>query len=132
MKNSYLIIILLSLLLITSGCSQNAIKGCTLEAKVCPDGTAVGRHGPFCEFDACPEINVARNTTNNTASNIPDYLFCNTVDDCACGVSIQSRDCLVGNKKYVDTTQQCPDYCTGFDGRLVTKCIDHQCKTIHQ
>lgn len=27
---------------------------CTLEAKICPDGTAVGRSGPNCEFAACP------------------------------------------------------------------------------
>lgn len=28
---------------------------CTLDAKVCPDGSAVGRMGPNCEFAACPE-----------------------------------------------------------------------------
>ncbi|MFA5996371.1 MAG: hypothetical protein WC790_01455 [Candidatus Paceibacterota bacterium] len=27
---------------------------CTMEAKICPDGTAVGRTGPNCEFAACP------------------------------------------------------------------------------
>jgi len=27
---------------------------CTMEAKICPDGTAVGRTGPNCEFSACP------------------------------------------------------------------------------
>lgn len=27
---------------------------CTMEAKLCPDGTAVGRIGPRCEFAACP------------------------------------------------------------------------------
>lgn len=27
---------------------------CTMEAKLCPDGTAVGRTGPNCEFAACP------------------------------------------------------------------------------
>lgn len=27
---------------------------CTLEAKICPDGSAVGREGPNCEFAACP------------------------------------------------------------------------------
>lgn len=29
---------------------------CTLEAKLCPDGSAVGRIGPNCEFAACPGI----------------------------------------------------------------------------
>lgn len=28
---------------------------CTAEAKICPDGSAVGREGPNCEFAACPE-----------------------------------------------------------------------------
>lgn len=27
---------------------------CTAEAKICPDGTAVGRTGPNCKFAACP------------------------------------------------------------------------------
>lgn len=28
---------------------------CTMEAKICPDGTAVGRTGPNCEFAPCPQ-----------------------------------------------------------------------------
>lgn len=28
--------------------------GCTMEARICPDGTAVGRVGPNCEFEKCP------------------------------------------------------------------------------
>lgn len=27
---------------------------CTMEAKICPDGSAVGRSGPKCEFTTCP------------------------------------------------------------------------------
>ena len=27
---------------------------CTMEALACPDGSYVARHGPNCEFDACP------------------------------------------------------------------------------
>lgn len=27
---------------------------CTEEAKLCPDGSSVGREGPDCEFAACP------------------------------------------------------------------------------
>jgi hypothetical protein len=30
-------------------------QACTTEAKMCPDGSAVGRTGPNCEFAACPE-----------------------------------------------------------------------------
>jgi hypothetical protein len=27
---------------------------CTMDAKICADGSAVGRSGPNCEFAACP------------------------------------------------------------------------------
>ncbi len=27
---------------------------CTMEAKLCPDGSYVSRHGPNCEFSPCP------------------------------------------------------------------------------
>jgi len=27
---------------------------CTMEAKICPDGSSVGRSGPKCEFTPCP------------------------------------------------------------------------------
>lgn len=30
---------------------------CTQDAKLCPDGSYVGRQGPKCEFDPCPEKN---------------------------------------------------------------------------
>lgn len=39
----------------TSSASPTATQtACTMEAKICPDGTSVGRTGPNCEFDACP------------------------------------------------------------------------------
>jgi hypothetical protein len=30
------------------------VTACTLDAKICPDGSAVGRIPPTCEFAACP------------------------------------------------------------------------------
>ena len=43
---------------------NNDKKGCTMEAKLCPDGSAVGRIGPNCEFAVCP------NSINTTAAKI--------------------------------------------------------------
>ncbi len=34
------------------------IDVCTAEAKLCPDGSAVGRTGPHCSFAACPNETV--------------------------------------------------------------------------
>lgn len=37
------------------GWNQPPERACTEEAKICPDGSAVGRTGPNCEFAPCPE-----------------------------------------------------------------------------
>lgn len=37
---------------------KNEPIACTADAKLCPDGSAVGREGPRCEFPACPFPNV--------------------------------------------------------------------------
>lgn len=31
-------------------------KACTQEAMICPDGSSVGRSGPNCEFEKCPNV----------------------------------------------------------------------------
>lgn len=36
--------------------TQNQPIPCTLEARICPDGSAVGRSGPNCEFAPCPTL----------------------------------------------------------------------------
>jgi putative hemolysin len=43
------------------------LKACTEEAKLCPDGSAVGRTGPNCEFAPCP---------NGTGMANPASVFC--------------------------------------------------------
>src|SRR5436853_3142264 len=36
---------------------------CTMEAKLCPDGSYVGRTGPHCEFAACPTATTTQSGT---------------------------------------------------------------------
>lgn len=58
----WLIVVLLActvLILAMSAFLQQAANApdgfaCTMEAKLCPDGSYVGREGPNCEFAACP------------------------------------------------------------------------------
>ena len=47
--------------------------GCTTEAKVCPDGTAVARSGPHCEFAACPAV--VRPETEATSAALNERIF---------------------------------------------------------
>lgn len=39
-------------------------KPCTLEAKMCPDGSYVGRVGPNCEFSSCPNASTTPSATS--------------------------------------------------------------------
>ncbi len=53
----FVISILLIGLIALFGCTnENNVVACTEEAKICPDGSAVGRIGPNCEFADCPKL----------------------------------------------------------------------------
>src|SRR3989338_7539618 len=59
--NTKTLLILLAVVLVAGGALMYASDAlpsggvaCTQEAKICPDGSAVGRTGPNCEFAACP------------------------------------------------------------------------------
>ena len=60
MKKSSVIIIGIVLLgaagFVLFGKKQPQQAGCTMEAQICPDGSAVGRGGPLCEFAPCPDV----------------------------------------------------------------------------
>jgi len=57
---------------------------------------------------------------------------CENDSDCACGVHVQTGDCFAGNKAFVDTTRQCPDFCTGIAGNFVAKCVQGTCKNVQE
>lgn len=69
------ILIILGILIISGGLiggkyyfskvNDNKQKACTLEAKICPDGSSVGRTGPNCEFATCPSSSGAWETYTN-------------------------------------------------------------------
>ncbi len=97
--------------------TEDEIVFCTMDVKICPDGSAVGRIAPDCEFASCPELG-------------KDY--CETVNDCVCqGIDTETNDCFVGNKNYydifVDKETECSDFCTGIDGRMQTVCAENKC-----
>ena len=56
--------------------NTNKQKACTMEAKICPDGSSVGRTGPNCEFAPCPTPKPETDPTANwqTYTN-SDYGF---------------------------------------------------------
>lgn len=64
---------------------------------------------------------------------LDDPAFCNVDADCTCGGTFDGQ-CFVGNmlfsSVYVDTSQDCPDFCSGVDGNLETKCVDNTCQLV--
>ncbi len=61
MKKSKLLMIVFVSILVLGGCNfftteKPNVVVCTKEAKICPDGSAVSRTGPNCEFTECPAI----------------------------------------------------------------------------
>ena len=54
----FLMVLILMALAVNTLQAPNDIRpvACTEEAKVCPDGSAVGRSGPNCEFAPCPIV----------------------------------------------------------------------------
>lgn len=59
----FLAVPLLAFALTVSNDTSASVGGnvCTMDAKLCPDGSYVGRSGPACEFAACPgEFNTTR------------------------------------------------------------------------
>lgn len=53
--------------------------------------------------------------------------FCQTDSDCVCGVDKESGECAYGNKEFIDTSKQCPDFCTGVLGHIKIECVDNLC-----
>ncbi|MCI0503359.1 hypothetical protein L0Y65_01455 [Candidatus Micrarchaeota archaeon] len=77
---------ILALLVISAGCAQQAPAGnnttaCTEEAKICPDGSAVGRIGPDCEFAPCPQI-VGNDSDAHGCKPSAGYSWCEAKQKC--------------------------------------------------
>ena len=60
------IVLLGLILLLISGCQfYEEPVACTMDAKICPDGSAVGRMPPDCEFAPCPGESTTQSTIND-------------------------------------------------------------------
>src|SRR5260221_10135993 len=61
----------------------SSLVACTQEAKICPDGTSVGRTGPNCEFAACPTTNASPTASSSSkASCLPRPACLDTTPRC--------------------------------------------------
>ncbi len=99
------------LLILTLGCTQqlppaNNSTACTAEAKICPDGSAVGRVGPDCEFAPCPII-VGNDTDAHGCKPSAGYSWCQTKQKC---LRIWEEGCLNQNEaREIAANSSCMD-----------------------
>lgn len=68
----------------------------------------------------------------SSRSHPVDERACAAATDCACGVRLSTQECFVGNRAFVDSTRQCPDFCTGIDGQRTIECVNGQCESVHR
>lgn len=61
MRQNTILLGLIAFVILVSGCVQPTPTpvACTQEARICPDGSAVGRVPPRCEFAPCPAASPA-------------------------------------------------------------------------
>ncbi|PIP26479.1 MAG: hypothetical protein CO140_03550 [Candidatus Moranbacteria bacterium CG_4_9_14_3_um_filter_40_7] len=58
-------------------------KACTQEAKICPDGSAVGRTGDNCEFSPCPDDKLVGNDKDEHGCiGSAGYVWCEAKQKC--------------------------------------------------
>lgn len=99
---------------------QNPVA-CTMEAKLCPDGSSVGRTGPKCEFAECPKVNKEKACTDSGGKISKATCYCSGTQDfynsCLIGACTCTPDpkykkelkiCDCGNGKCWDGTK-CTD-----------------------
>ncbi len=92
-------------------CSQAPVA-CTEEAKLCPDGSAVGRTGPNCEFAPCPVVECS-----SDSDCVKDS--CCHADGCVSKVNAPDCDGMF-------CTQECKPGsldCGGSCGCVAGKCV---------
>lgn len=88
--------------LVWAGVSKDTVPGgevaCTMEAKLCPDGSAVGRTGPNCEFAACP---TATSTPVASKGTVTGKVFLSPV----CPVEITPQNPMCARIGYQTTVE---------------------------
>ena len=126
-----------------AGCAKSNPAACTQEAKICPDGSAVGRVLPNCEFAECPEANFSCNFDEGQSSKYigksPEE--CSRIrfvceqsmeyfaDECGCGCKQKEAAenyCTPEQKKADVCIQLYKPVCGWFDPKII-QCIKYPC-----
>src|SRR3989338_6030712 len=141
MKQAILFSAILLLFLAACAVTEQPVA-CTKEAKICPDGTAVGRIPPNCEFEECPTTNgcnydsEAKKYVGKSADECSRIKFqCEQnwqyfEDECGCGCQLVQEEpknyCSPEDRKADFCTQIYAPVCGWFDPAQI-QCIRYPC-----
>jgi len=78
--------------------------------------------GPRC---MCAEMESYGKCINHVCTAVTAK-YCTSDAECACGKD-QTGSCAIGNRKYIDEKEQCPDFCTGIANNLAVRCVNNSC-----
>lgn len=89
---------------------------CTMDAKLCPDGTPVGRTGPNCEFAPCPGQDEKKPFPGKGISGTPSAC----IDRCGDG-TCQEVVCMGSRCPCAETQATCSVDCSSSPGSDLPK-----------
>ncbi|MBN4049017.1 hypothetical protein JYT91_00200 [archaeon AH-315-M20] len=108
MKITYNRLFYLTMVIFLTGCIQESKSiACTEDARLCPDGSSVGRVSPDCKFAPCPENEVSETPTDDPIPKRNSF-YCEKDSDC-----VDAVEYLPGCNHYC-----IGDECTDFGQRL--------------
>lgn len=90
---------------------------CTMEAKICPDGSSVGRTLPNCDFAPCPTEPGLKTWTSEYLPNYNDWARWWTIDyQTANDSSLETQDAYMRVVMWVKYRIENQNFCTFIDG----------------
>jgi translocator protein len=95
---------------------------CTMEAKMCPDGSYVGRKGPSCEFETCPEFkeHAEASETLPRGYSLANYQVASTTE----AFCMIDKDCETPGSYLMRSS--CPYTSLCLDDRCTVVCPGHE------
>ncbi len=126
MRSAHLLLLTL-LLLVAAACARS-----TPPADPKPATEFIAEQGPANDEVPPTEATGQMPMGNESASgpltcDQADARRCRTDADCACGKALSDGACAFGTAACIDTSQQCPDFCSGITGAMRLSCVDAQC-----
>lgn len=103
--------------------NKNTIANATLVEDLCGQSSFTG----YCGYIDIKSCKCENKKCIGSEEIVDNSNYCDYDSDCSCGTNTKTGECFRGNKKYVNESKQCPDFCSGISGNFVTVCQNNEC-----